>query len=73
VEINLHGDGLELRVKMVENRRENSLNIFIRISFYSVGNENGKVRNGIQSVKSGSSKMDKSEQKYIGIDRQTVI
>jgi hypothetical protein len=52
---------------------ENPLTIFARISFYLVGNENGKVRNGIWSVKSGPSKTDKSKQKYIGIDRQMVI
>jgi hypothetical protein len=56
-----------------ENGRENSLTIFTRISFYSVGNRNGKVRNGIRPAKSGPSKMDKSEQKCLGIDRQTVI
>jgi hypothetical protein len=38
-----------------------------------VGNGNGKVRNGIRLVKSGPSKTDKSEQKYLGIDRQTKI
>jgi hypothetical protein len=60
-------------VETVENVRENSLTIFDRISFYSVGNGNGKVRNGIRSVKSGPSKTDKSEQKYLGIDRQMII
>jgi hypothetical protein len=63
----------QVRVKTVGNDRENALTIFARISFYSVGNENGKVRNGIRSVKSGPSKTDKSEQKCFGIDRQMVI
>jgi hypothetical protein len=49
------------KVKTVGNGRENPLTIFARISFYSVGNGNEKVRNGIRSVKSGPSKMDKSE------------
>jgi hypothetical protein len=62
-----------LRVKTVGNGQENPLAIFTRISFYSVGNGNGKVRNGIRSAKSGPSKTDKSEQKCLGIDRQTVI
>jgi hypothetical protein len=57
----------QLRVKMVVNGRENHLTIFARISFYSVGNGSGKVRNEIRSVKSGPSKMDKSEQKCVGI------
>jgi hypothetical protein len=52
-----------------ENGWENSLTIFAHISFYPVGNENGKVRNRIRSVKSGPSKMDKSEQKCLSIDR----
>jgi hypothetical protein len=52
-----------------ENGRKNSLTIFARISFYSVGNGNGKVRNRIRSVKSGPSKTDKSEQKCLDIDR----
>jgi hypothetical protein len=56
-----------------ENGQENSLTIFARISFYSVGNENGKVRNRIRSVKFGPSKTDKSEPKCPSIDRQTVI
>jgi hypothetical protein len=56
-----------------ENGRENPLTIFARISFYSVGNGNGKVRNGIQSVKSSTSKTDKTEQKCLGIDGQMVI
>jgi hypothetical protein len=56
-----------------ENGQENSLTIFARISFYLVSNENGKVRNEIRTVKFGPSKMDKSEQKCIGIDRQMVI
>jgi hypothetical protein len=64
-----------------ENCRENPLTIFVHIRFYPVGNgnrkvignENGKVRNRIRSVKFGPSKMDKSEQKCLGIDRQTVI
>jgi hypothetical protein len=56
-----------------ENGREKHLIIFVHISFYSNGNENGKVRNEIWSVKSALSKMDKSKQKYLGIDRQTVI
>jgi hypothetical protein len=60
-------------VETVENVRENSLTIFDRIRFYSVGNGNGKVRNEIRSVKFGPSKTDKSEQKYLGIDRQTII
>jgi hypothetical protein len=50
-----------LRVKTVGNGRENSLTIFVRISFYPFGNRNGKVRNGIRSVKSGPLKTDKSE------------
>jgi hypothetical protein len=54
-----------------ENGRENALTIFARISFYSVGNGNGKVRNGIRSVKSGSSKMDKSKQNIsVSIDKR---
>jgi hypothetical protein len=64
---------LPLRVKTVGNGRENPLTIFARISFYSIGNGNGKVRNGIRSVKSGPSKTDKTKQKCLGIDRQTVI
>jgi hypothetical protein len=56
-----------------ENGRENPLTIFSRISFYSVGNGNGKVRKKIRSVKSGPSKTDKSKQKCPGIDRQMVI
>jgi hypothetical protein len=56
-----------------ENGRENPLTIFARISFYSVGNGNEKVTNGIRLVKFGPLKTDKSEQKYLGIDRQTVI
>jgi hypothetical protein len=56
-----------------ENGREKPLTIFTRISFYSVGNENGKIRNGTWSTKSGPSKTDKSEQKCLGINRQTVI
>jgi hypothetical protein len=56
-----------------ENGREKSLTIFTRMSFYSVGNEIGKVKNKIRSAKSGPSKMDKFEQKCLGIDRQTVI
>jgi hypothetical protein len=58
---------------MVGNGRENPLSIFTHISFYSVDNRNGKVRNGIQSIKSGLSKSDKSEQKCLGIDQQMVI
>jgi hypothetical protein len=65
---------LQLRVKIAGNRPEYFLTIFACISFYSVGNENGKVRNGgIRSVKYSPSKTDKSEQKCLGIDRQTVI
>jgi hypothetical protein len=56
-----------------ENGWENALIIFAHISCYSVGNGNGKVRNRIWSVKSGPSKTDKSEQKYLSIDRQMVI
>jgi hypothetical protein len=55
------------------NDQENPPTIFTRISFYSIGNENRKVRNGIRSVKSDPSKTDKSEQKCPSIDRQTVI
>jgi hypothetical protein len=64
---------IHVRVKTVGNGQENSLIIFARISFYSIGNGNGKVRNRIRSVKSGPSKTDKSKQKCLGIDRQTVI
>jgi hypothetical protein len=56
-----------------ENGKKNPLTIFTHISFYLIGNSNRKVRNGIRSVKSGASKTDKSEQKCLGIDRQTVI
>jgi hypothetical protein len=56
-----------------ENGREKPFTIFTYISFYSVGNRNGKVRNRIRSVKSGPSKTDKSEQKCLGIDRHMVI
>jgi hypothetical protein len=52
---------------------KNPLSIFTYISFYSLGNENRKVKNGILSVKFDPSKTDKSEQKYLDIDRQTVI
>jgi hypothetical protein len=37
-------------VKMVGNGWKNSFTIFTFISFYSVGNGNEKVRNGIRSV-----------------------
>jgi hypothetical protein len=60
-------------VKTVGNGQEKPLTIFTRISFYLTGNKNGKVRNGIRLTKSGLSKTDKSEQKCLGIDRQTVI
>jgi hypothetical protein len=56
-----------------ENGQENPLTIFARISFYSISNRNGKVRNRIRSVKSDPSKMDKSEQKCPGINRKTII
>jgi hypothetical protein len=55
------GGACELRVKTVGNGWEKPLTIFAHISFYSVGNGNGKVRNGIRSVKSGPSKIDKFE------------
>jgi hypothetical protein len=48
-------------MKTVRNRQENPLTIFTRISFYLIGNGNGKVRNGIRSAKSGLSKSDKTE------------
>jgi hypothetical protein len=63
----------QLRMKTVKNGRKKPLTIFARTSFYSVGDGNRKVRNEIRSVKSGPSKTDKSEQKCLGIDRQTVI
>jgi hypothetical protein len=56
---------VEVRVKMVRK----TLTIFTCISFYLVGNRNGKIRNGIRSVKSGPSKTDKFEQKYLSIDQ----
>jgi hypothetical protein len=56
-----------------ENGQKNPLTIFTCISFYSVGNRIRKVRNGIWSAKSGLSKTDKSEQKCLSIDQQTVI
>jgi hypothetical protein len=64
---------IHVKVKTVRNGQENPLIIFARISFYLIGNRNGKVRNRIRSVKSGPSKTDKSKQKCLGIDRQTVI
>jgi hypothetical protein len=54
-------------------KRKNLLIIFTHINFYSVGNENRKVRNRIRLIKSGPSKMDKFKQKCLSIDQQTVI
>jgi hypothetical protein len=52
--------------------RENSITIFTRISFYSVDNENRKVKNRTRSTKSGASKTDKPEQKCLDIDRRNL-
>jgi hypothetical protein len=51
-----------------------NLSLFSLVYFFIwsvTGNE--KIKNGIQPVKSGLSKTDKSKQKCLGIDRQTVI
>jgi hypothetical protein len=56
-----------------ESGRKNSVIIFIYISFYSISNRNEKVENGTWSAKFGQSKMDKSKQKCLAIDRQMVI
>jgi hypothetical protein len=50
-------------VKTIKNGWEKLFTIFTRISFYSVGNGNGKDRNEIRSVKFDLLKTDKSEKK----------
>jgi hypothetical protein len=54
-------DSLNPALSKGENGQENPLIIFTHISFYSVGNGIGKVRNGIWLAKSDQLKMDKSE------------
>jgi hypothetical protein len=59
-------------VKTVENGQKKHLIIFTHLIFFQSITKQ-KVENRMRLAKSGPSKMDKSEEKYSGIDRQTVI